>query len=165
MKRITFAIFIFFVVVCVLPCEISGAQEPAGKLVPDGLLHDNAKILTEKEYADISAVLKNHNDKGLGKISIITLSKLPEDVSIEMYGDELMKAYDLANTNSECVLIIVSIGDRKIRIQTSDAIAEKLTEGECAYTVNHLIVPDFKQQRYYEGIKAGLGSIIAALER
>lgn len=54
------------------------------------------------------------------------------------------------------ILIGISTGLRKIRIQNGYGIEAILTDAETKKIINDIIIPEFKKGNYFEGTKSGL---------
>ena len=147
-------------------CNNSGPKSIFEVIAPAGILNDDAKLLNEKENEAISGILSKHNSEGPGRISIVTIEELPNDVTIEQYAYGLINAVpSLENEKIDRILLLISLKDRKLRIETSKSVWDLLTDDECRYIIKNVIAPNFKVEQYYKGINAGLSAIIDELKK
>ena len=144
----------------------SNSSVEVENLAPAGLLYDDANILNDEENMAISDILSVHNSKGPGRISILTIKELPKEVSIERYAYGFINAIPtFENEKKDRILLLISVKDRKMRIETSKDVWGALTDTECAHIIKDVIAPEFKKNRYSDGINAGLLAIINELKK
>ena len=134
------------------------------ELSPPGGLIDNARMLSLQNQTDIQSILEAHNEKGPGKITVLTISELPDGVSIENYANELNGSLmSLDNGKQQRILLLIAQKDRKLRIHTSRDVWDLLTDDACFQIINKIITPKFKKEEYFKGIQQGLVAMINEL--
>jgi uncharacterized protein len=139
-------------------------QESAEQLVAEKLIYDKAKLLTDKECSSITALLSKHNKNGPGTISVLTITELPGEITIERYANELIRGFSIAGIGrGDNVLLLIAVKNRKLRIETSKGVSDLLADDYCHKIIEEFIAPRFKQKQYYHGIKAGVLAMIDKL--
>lgn len=126
---------------------------------------DSANLLTREQSAEINALISNHSRSGFGHIRLIVIQQLPENTSIEDYADVLLRD-DLATAEGrvDLVLFIVALADRTLRIEIATAVQPFLSDEFSKHVIDNHIVPQFKQDNYFIGIKDGLNALISKLK-
>ena len=146
-------------------CNNSDPNSIFDNLAPAGILYDGAKLLNEKENEAISEILSDHNSEGPGRISVVTIKELPNEVTIEQYAYGLINAIpSFENEKKDRIILLISLKDRELRIETSESVWDILTDKECESIIKNDIAPNFKNKQYFKGIKAGLTAIIDELK-
>ncbi|MFH2044002.1 MAG: TPM domain-containing protein [Pseudomonadota bacterium] len=170
MKTNTIRIVQFLIIVViffnfVLLSGSNRLQESTNNKIDENVIYDKAELLTQKESAYLNALLNKHNMKGPGNISVIIITELPGEITIERYANEFMEGLKIAGIGkSDNILLLIAVKNRKIRIETSKSISDILIDDYCHKIIEDLIVPKFKQNQYYQGIKTGLLEMISKLE-
>ena len=143
-------------------CSTKVKDEPA----PSSILYDGAALLSSSEQDDILSLLTSHNNKGPGKIHVLTMAELPENTSIENYASDYVGAYiNLDGGKQNGILLIADINERKLRIHTSKDVWELLKDEECVNIIDEIIAPEFKKEQFFVGIQNGLKAMIKELEK
>ena len=146
-------------------CNNSDLNSISNNLAPAGILYDDAKLLNEKENKAVSDILSDHNSEGPGSISIVTIQELPKEVSIEQYAYDLINAIpSFEHEKKDRIILLISLKDRELRIETSESVWDLLTDKECESIIQNVIVSNFKNKQYFKGIKVGLTAIIDELK-
>lgn len=119
-----------------------------------------------EQRADLVKMLADHNHKGQGIITLLILSKLPPDVSIEDYAfAKIKEGASSLNEKQSRILIVVEMGNRNLRIQTTESSSIILSDEYCKAVIDYVMVPQFKQSEYFAGIRTGIRALIARLEQ
>ncbi len=129
--------------------------------------------MSSKYLIDLENIFSNNEEKELRNL-LKQISKLKNDniclLTVADYGsfENLDKfAYAVSNEwnlGPKGILIVMSKNKRRIRIETSSEIWSRLTDEECQYIIEHQIVQNFKEGKYFEGIRKGLGKIAEELK-
>lgn len=130
---------------------------------PAGYVSDYAAILSVKEKKDLAATLKEFRDESGNEIAVVTVNSV-KPLTIEEYSRQLGNKWGIGKKNkNNGVLLLVAFKDRKVRISTGNGIITKLTDEECKEIIDELVVPEFKDDNYYEGIDAAVTRIRSEL--
>jgi hypothetical protein len=130
------------------------------------VLSDEAQLLSREQATEISKLLEAHNAHGPGRIYVVIIKQLPPGVTIEQYA--LKKINERPRGNNEKadrVLVAIAVDDRKLRIETSKEVRELLPNAFCKNVIDDTITPRFKQEKYYEGLHAGISALSARLRQ
>lgn len=123
-------------------------------------VNDTANILNSDTEQYIIEINKKLYDKTGAQIVVVTVNNL-EGKSIEEYSTELFRSYGIGDKNkNNGVLFIVSIEDRKTRIEVGYGLEGRLTDGKTGRILDSYVVPYFSDDNWNEGIKNGFNAIL-----
>ena len=149
----------YFLIICFSLITFFGfAQQFPAK--PITLVNDYTNTLSNDEIATIERKLVAFNDSTSIQVAVVLITSL-DGYEINDYGYQLGRAWGIGGKEKNTgVLVLASIGDRKITIQTGygmegvlpDAITKRIIETE--------IKPNFKNGDYFGGLNAAADAII-----
>lgn len=128
---------------------------------PNRLVNDYTNTLNSAQIASLESKLVAFDDSTSIQIAVVMIQSL-DGYDISDYGYQLGRAWGIGGKDKNTgILVLASIGDRKVTIQTGygmegalpDAIAKRIIENE--------IKPNFKQGDYYGGMDAATNAIIS----
>jgi len=128
---------------------------------PNTLVNDYTNTLSSAEVAALEQKLVAFDDSTSIQISVVVIPSL-DGYDISDYGYQLGRAWGIGGKEKNTgILVLTSIGDRKVTIQTGygmegalpDAIAKRIIENE--------IKPSYKNGDYAAGLNAGTDAIIS----
>ncbi len=126
---------------------------------PPRLVNDFANMLSPIESDKLERELVAYNDSTSTQIAVVTIPSL-EGYSLDEYAQELGVKWGIGQKGVDNgVLILVVQKERKVRIATGAGIGVKLTAGRISNIIEYDIKPAFKQNRFYDGIRAAAYSI------
>jgi len=121
---------------------------------PVGYVNDFENILTDKEERQLTKIIREHEIETTDQIAIVTLT------SLEPYDNIYDYSLDLANywrvgqeEKNNGILIALGKSLGKIRIQNAYGIGKRLTDTETEKIINEVMIPEFKNDNFYEGLK------------
>ncbi|HOJ31480.1 MAG TPA: TPM domain-containing protein [bacterium] len=155
MKRFSSAILSFLFLLLLSSPSYCSKQIPS----PSGLLNDFAGILTSEEQKNIEDRLLNIEKEKKIEMAVVILNSL-EGRNIEEYANELFNQWGIGKKNQDNgVLLLISINERKIRIEVGYGLEASLTDGRCGSIIRNQIAPAFRNGKYAGGIIAGINAI------
>lgn len=132
---------------------------------PVGLVNDFEHILTEQQIKELTALIKEHELLTTDQISVVTLTSITPYENIADYSLHLANYWGVGREGKDNgVLIALGRELREIRIQNGFGIEERLTDSETQKIIDELMIPEFKKDNYYEGLKKGIEAIIVELQ-
>ena len=161
---------------CPARCQDENADPKDENLVTEGLnipdrpkndypIADYAELLDEeqeKRLAEIQLKSYTEHDTPLVVVTIKRMSDYgPRDWSIERFGFTWFNKWEMAKKGPEgelinrAILLLVSVGDRKARIELG-ADWGRAWDTHCSRIMNNGIVPRFKKGDFPGGIEAGV---------
>ena len=129
-------------------------------------VYDRANILTTTEENSIQSFCRSFDEDTTVEIVIITLSELGDygtayDAVKTIWTTEpLDGVIGIGNVESDNgVMLLVAIEDREWWIGVDKGVEGDLTDGECGRIGRGELVPEFKNENYYEGILATVKAV------
>src|SRR5438270_409591 len=153
------------ILVCV---AFTAAQEelPTDRLLrslePTADVNDFAGILKPAERDALEARCKDLREKTGAQLAVVTLKSL-EGGQIDDFAVKLFKKWGIGQKDG--ILLLVSIGDRKARIEVGYGLEPILPDALAGRILNEQLFPAFRQQRYAEGLTAAVNRVIEIVER
>jgi uncharacterized protein len=121
---------------------------------------DGAGLIASPEAEEINAIAVALMKEEQIPLLLVTLPSLMEmgaaHYTIERYAGELFDTWGIGSERRNYgMLLLVSRGDRKARIELGKAWAG-MHDADAEHVMQTLIIPAFRQERYSEGILAGV---------
>jgi uncharacterized protein len=133
---------------------------------PPGVFHvDEAGLLRPAEAAEIDRVAGTLLAEHDVPIIVVTLQRLADHnaagYTIERYAAELFDHWGIGSqARNYGILLLIAAGDRTARIELGAAYAGRY-DAAARYVMDELILPEFRGDRYPEGILAGVRGLDA----
>jgi uncharacterized protein len=127
---------------------------------PEGFLNDFSGVLNESDKSDIESVLRELNDKAQIDFAIAIIDSTGGKDIFE-YSLAMARDWKLGGKNGGALLLI-AIKDRTWHIQI-DKRLEKDISNEEVKNIGDLMMSDFKQDNYADGIKKCVEKMISVL--
>ena len=128
-----------------------------------GHVNDIAGILSSSTRSELETILKAHEDSTSNQVVVLTIPSL-EGESLEEYSINVAETWKLGQRGKDNgVLLLVSKGDRKVRIEVGRGLEGDLTDLTCGLIIRHEILPRFRDGDYDAGVRAGVYAILAAI--
>lgn len=135
--------------------SIFAASFPA----PTGFVNDFANVLTTEQRQTLETNLSNFEKQTGNEVSVAIIKELGGD-TIENVAVKIFEEWKIGKKGQDNgVLLLVTIDDRKLKIETGYGIEPKLTDGKAGEIIRNIIAPKFKQNDYFGGISDGLTAI------
>lgn len=133
------------------------------KPVPIQYVHDHTGKMSTAQVQHLDQKLRKYDDSTSVQIAVLLINSL-EGKSIEDVGIEIGRSWGVGNKGVDNgVVIIASINDRKIRIETGSRIEAQVTDYISGEIIDNDIKPNFRAEKYYEGLEAATDDIIKAV--
>jgi uncharacterized protein len=84
--------------------------------------------------------------------------------AIDDFSIRVAEAWKLGDaTRDDGVLLVVAVGDRKVRIEVGNGVEGKLTDAQSGRIIRDVLAPAFRAGRYGDGLYEGGVQVLAAL--
>jgi len=138
------------------------AQVPAPP-DPPRLVNDFASILNESEKAQLEQRLVAYSDSTSTQITVVILADL-QGYDVDDMAQRIGQAWGVGqkNTSNGLVMLIKpKIGSEsgKVAISTGYGLEEVITDAASRRIIDNVMIPKFKEDKYYEGIVAGVNIV------
>ena len=128
-----------------------------------GRVNDYAGILSSSTISELNWKLKSFEDSTSNQVVILTMNTL-EGANLEEYSVKVAQTWKLGQKGKDNgVLLLVVKDDRKIRIEVGYGLEGTLTDALCSVITQREILPKFRNKDYDGGVKAGVTSILGAI--
>lgn len=132
---------------------------------PVGFINDFENILSEREEQELTELIKEHESRTTDQIAIVSLTSVEPYENIDDYSFDLANYWGVGQKDkNNGILIALGKDLRKIRIQNGIGIEKRLTDTETKKIIDEVMIPEFKKDNYFTGLKKGVEAIIDELE-
>jgi uncharacterized protein len=129
-----------------------------------GRVVDQAGLLAADSVQQLTRLLAQHEQETGNQVVVVTLSSLQGE-SIEDYGYQLGRHWGIGTAeHNNGVLLIVAPREHKVRIEVGYGLEGTLTDARSNEIIQQVILPQFRNTHYDEGIRLGTQAILAALQ-
>ncbi len=159
MKRLTF----FFILLSLCASIRAFAQKEIPELWGQHV-HDEAKALAQQTIDNLEQRLKIFEDSTSNQIVILIVPTLDGEV-IEQYGLRVAEKWKLGQKDKDNgVVLLVSINDRKMRIEVGQGLEGPLPDAICNRIIRNEMAPNFRRGDYDAGVTAATNAIMQSIK-
>ena len=124
---------------------------------------DQTGTLSDEQKRTLAEKIAIERQKSGNQIAVVMVPTL-ENEALENYSLKIAREWGIGTKeNNNGILLFIVKDDRRLRIEVGRGLEGALTDVQSARIIRNDIRPQFQQGKYYEGINAGLTSIIAAI--
>jgi len=124
---------------------------------------DQTNTLSAEQKATLAEQIAAERTKSGNQIAIVIVPSI-ENGSIEEYSLDIAREWGIGTAeNNNGVLLLIAKNDRLLRIEVGTGLEGALTDVQSGRIIRDDIRPLFQQEKYFEGVQAGLTSIIEAI--
>ncbi len=129
-----------------------------------GRVVDLAHVLPADVAGSLTQDLEAHETKTSNQVAVLILPSLEGD-SLEEFSHRVSTTWKLGRKGTDNgVLLLVSLKDRKVRIEVGYGLEGTLTDLRSAHIIRQEIVPRFRTGDLPGGIAAGVQAILGTIE-
>jgi uncharacterized protein len=153
---------------------LSGAARHAAAIPTDDLLNslqptsdvnDYAGLLSAEEAAALEARCRLLREKTGAQLAVVTLKSL-EGGQIDDFANKLFARWKIGQQDKKNgLLLLVAMEDRKSRIEVGYGLEPIIPDVLAGRILDHDLKPQFRQQKYAEGLAAAVNSLCELVER
>ena len=122
-------------------------------------VNDYEKILTNEQILDLEILINDYRIKTKREIVIVSIDSIKPYTEISSYCVDLSNYLGIGKDGNG-LTIVFSKKLRQIFICTGNQTEKIITNKRCQKIIDELIIPNFKSDKYYEGLKSGLIELI-----
>lgn len=131
---------------------------------PVGYVNDFEEILSEAEERELERTIMSHEAKTSDQIAIVTLRTFDPFETLDEYSLNLANYWGVGTKElNNGILIALGKEIRAIRINNGSGIESRITDEETKKIIDELMIPAFRRNDYFEGLKLGLSALIEEL--
>jgi len=129
-----------------------------------GRVVDLAHVLPAEIAASLTRDLEAHETKTSNQVVVLVLPSLDGD-PLEEFSHRVASTWKLGRKGTDNgVLLLISLKDRKVRIEVGYGLEGTLTDLRSAHIIRNEIVPRFRTGDLPGGITAGTQAILGTIE-
>jgi uncharacterized protein len=153
---------LFALVLLLAAAPLLAALTPAPALTQR--VNDYAGMISPAARAEIEQKLASLEAEDGTQIAILTVPSLKGE-PIEMFSIRVAEAWKLGQEKRDNgVLLVVSKGDRKVRIEVGYGLEGALTDLESGRIIDGVIKPAFKSSDFDKGFADGVDAIVTSIK-
>ena len=129
-----------------------------------GRVMDLADVLRPETENFLETTLRLHEDSTSNQLAILTIQSL-EGEAIEEFSLRTARSWQLGQAEKDNgVLLVVAVDDRRLRIEVGFGLEGALPDALAGRIIRNDITPHFRDGDYDAGVRAGVRSILSAIE-
>ncbi len=123
---------------------------------------DYTNTLTSEQLNFLNNKLIEFEDSTSNQLIFLMIPTL-EDYPIEYFSNEVAEKNKIGQKSRDNgILFLVVKNDKKLRLEVGYGLEGVLPDALASSIIRNVVVPYFKEDKYFEGINAGLNAIISA---
>jgi uncharacterized protein len=127
---------------------------------------DRSGILDSVQRQKLNNLYIHHEKITTNQIVLLTTDNFIPDSTIEKFSLHQFNAMRIGRRDiNNGVLIVFSAPMRKVRIATGFGTEKVLTDSVAQNIIDSVMIPEFKEQKYFEGLWNGSLAITSFLEK
>ena len=124
---------------------------------------DQAEMLSAATEQKLTTFLREFEQSDSTQIAVVTIPSL-QGRALSEYSIELASSTALGQRNLDNgALLLIARDERKMRIEVGKGLEGRLTDLLAGRIIDLEITPRFKQQKFEEGIVAGVAAMVASV--
>ncbi len=143
-----------------------GFSTASAFLVPPltGPVVDQSGLLSRQAVASLTEILQQLNNQQKAQLQVLVVDSL-DGTPIEQASIQVVDTWKLGSQKGDNgVLLFIAFKDKKIRIEVGQGLEGDLPDVVASRIIREVIAPYFKQQKYSDGVIAGVFSIIKIID-
>jgi uncharacterized protein len=127
-------------------------------------VYDYVNLLSEAEKASLENKLIKYSDTTSTQIVVAVISST-EGENINYLGAQWGQEWGIGQAKEDNgILILLARDDRSIAIQTGQGVEHLLTDALSKRIIENVIIPEFRNGDYFEGLNKGADVIFSVLQ-
>lgn len=154
--------FLLFVsIITILNCSSKTAHNGIETFV-----FDNEKILSVKQIKYLDSIFRQHEKRTTNEIVIVTTPDYGEFSNNKDFSVDFGNKFGIGKSEYDNgVVIVFSKIKREVRISTGNGTEKVLTDEVSKKIIDSIMIPKFKSDLVFEGLKEGGTAIINFLDQ
>ena len=130
-----------------------------------GWVTDMADILSDETETKINRLITDLEQSNGTEIAIVTVLNTEPSATPKAFATELFNYWGIGKADVDNgVLFLISVGDRRVEIETGSGLQTILPDTEVKDIINTKITPQYKQGNYDRGTLNGTKALVVALD-
>ena len=150
-----FALLFFFI--SLIACK---SKQKESVLTNQKTIQDYANLFSDEEEDSLANFILKYEKLTTNEICIVTMDSLPKDVEILYYATNLANDLKIGKKESNNgLLLLIDFKNKQVAFSTGYGTEKILTDRVCKHLINSTLIPNFKTNNYYTGVRNVLDSI------
>ena len=129
-------------------------------------VRDSEHDLTPDQIAQLDSLYKSHEKKTTNEIALVTTPDYGKDSTILFFAVNFLRYYGVGRKDiNNGVVIVFRIKKHETFIATGYGTEKVLKDEIAKRIIDSLMIPNFKEAKYFEGIWEGSKAITEFLEK
>ena len=141
-------------------------EASAGETLPPAprqYVTDEARVIAPGLLAQLNQRLGAFEKATSTQIVAVVYPKLPEGAALDDYAQRLYSGWKIGTKkNSNGVLMLVFVQDRKMRIQPGYGLEGAMPDALCSRIIRETMAPAFRDGKYGAGLASGISAVMQA---
>ncbi len=130
-----------------------------------GFVNDFENILTPEQERVLTQIISAHEKKTSNEIAVVTVNNFYGYQNINDFSLNLANAWGVGKKEkNNGVVIVVSKYWSGVSIKNGLGMTDKITDSETKKIIDQKMLPYFRSELFYEGIKEGVEAIILEIK-
>ena len=130
-----------------------------------GYINDFEGIFTTEQVSELNAIIAKHEKETTNQIVIVSIKSYAPYETLFDYSLKLANYWEVGlKDKNNGLAIVFGKQIRQIRIQVGYGLEKKLKDDEAKRIIDNVMIPEFKKDDYFMGIKNGLNVLIKEIE-
>lgn len=126
-------------------------------------VNDESGTLSSEQVEILETRLKAYEDTTLNQIVLLLVNSVPEG-DIESYSISVAEKNKIGQKEkNNGLLFLVDVGDHKVRFEVGYGLEGMVTDAYSSYIENEIVIPEFKNGDYYDGIDKGITALASLI--
>lgn len=131
---------------------------------PTGYVVDEARVVDDAVEQQVTSLLSTFEAASDGSQVAVLVVRSIGDRALEDYANDVFGCWGVgANGEDTGVLLVVTVEQRRLRIEVGRGLEDELTDVEAADIIRDVITPHFKAGDYGSGVRDGVEAIVRVL--
>ncbi len=130
-----------------------------------GWVTDMAEILSPSTETQLNQMISDLEAKNGSEIAVVTVPETQPAATPKEFATKLFNYWGIGKKGQDNgVLFLVSVGDRRLEIETGKGIKETLPNSKVTNILDTKIIPEFKSGNFESGVVAGTKELVTSLK-
>ena len=130
-----------------------------------GYVNDFEGIFTNEQISELNGIIANQEKETTNQIVIASIKSFAPFENMFDYSLKLSNYWGVGQKDkNNGIAIVFGKQIRQIRIQVGFGLEKKLKNEEVKAIIHNVMIPEFKKDDYFMGIKNGLTAIVKEIE-
>ena len=127
--------------------------------------YDEVGVLTPETKKEVDEINKKLEAQTGAQVIVAAVKDIEGYANIDEYAVKFFEKWKIGSKKEDNgVLIVASISDKQIKIETGYGVEGAITDGEAGRILDQYVIPYFKDENYDMGLRNGFRAVIQRLE-